>query len=279
MMNKGIINIYGDITDCPFMEGEYSAQLMSQKLEELKDCDEITVNINSMGGSVAEGLAIYNQLTQHPAKITTVANGFACSIASLIFMAGDTRIMTNASLLMVHNAWTMTVGNANELRKQADDLEKITQASINVYMEKTGLDESTVKELLDNETWLDANEALELGFVTEIANEKDEVVAQSVKMSLISMIKEKCKPDDDKKKKCEDDNQIEQKVIKCPECDYEGEMSQDEDGDYICPKCGAKIEVDTDTMDKCGGGNKDDKKKKKQGAELNAMSSFLNLFK
>lgn len=276
-MNKGVISIYGDITDCPFMDGEYSAQLMSQKLEELKDCEEITVNINSMGGSVAEGVAIYNQLVQHPAKITTVANGFACSIASLIFMAGDTRIMTNASLLMVHNAWIMTVGNANELRKQADDLEKITQASVNVYMEKTGLDEATVKELLDNETWLDANEALELGFATEISNEKNEAVAQSVKMSLISMIKEKCK-DDDKKKKCEEDNKIEQKVIKCPECDYEGEMAQDEDGNYICPKCNAKIEVDTDeSMEKCG--NKDDNKKKKQGTELKAMSSFLNLLK
>lgn len=273
-MNKGTISIYGDITECPYMEGEFSAQLMSQKLEELKDCDEITVNINSMGGSVPEGLAIYNQLVQHPAKITTVVNGFGCSIASLIFMAGDTRIMSNASLLMVHNAWTMTVGNAEELRKQADDLEKITQASINVYMEKTGLDEATVKELLDNETWLDANEAVELGFATEIMSEKNEVVAQSVKMSLINMIKEKCKPDDDKKKKSQDDNKVNQKVIKCPECDYEGEMEQDEDGNYICPECGAKIEVDTDDVEeKCG----DDKKKKKQSAE--PIGSFLNLFK
>ncbi len=118
-------------------------------------------------------MAIYNSLRRHKAKIKTFCDGFAASIASVIFMAGDERIMSIASLLFVHNAWTYTAGNANELRKQADDLETITQASINAYMNHVSITEEELKELLDKESWISPQDALEMGFATSVINDNN----------------------------------------------------------------------------------------------------------
>lgn len=182
------INIYGDITSWEWHESNVSSYTLSKELSQL-DADVINIHINSYGGEVAEGLAIYNSLKNHKAKIKTYCDGFACSIASVIFMAGDERVMYNSSLLMIHNAWTYTAGNANELRKQADDLDKITQASINTYLSEVNITEEELKLLLDNETWLTPQESLEYGFATSIINEKNnDKVSQSVKMSLKNII-------------------------------------------------------------------------------------------
>ena len=122
------INIFGDITSWPWLESDVSSYNLVQELDALQDTGQIDVYINSYGGEVAEGLAIYSALKRHKAKVITHCEGFACSVASVIFMAGDERVMSNASLLMIHNAWTYTQGNAQELRKEADDLDTITQA-------------------------------------------------------------------------------------------------------------------------------------------------------
>lgn len=183
------INIYGDITSWEWIDSDISSYTLSKVLESLPDTIEnINVYINSYGGEVAEGLAIYNALKRHKAKVTTYCDGFACSIASVIFMAGDERIMSNASLLMIHNAWTYAQGNANELRKQADDLDVITQASINAYMSKINITEEELKEMLDSEKWMECNEALEKGFITTIVNDNTTKVSQSVKKTLAKMI-------------------------------------------------------------------------------------------
>ena len=92
---------------------------------------------------------------------------------------------------MIHNPFTHVVGNANELRKTADDLEKMGQVSVDIYCQVTGLDESVIKEMMDNETWITGEEAKEMGFATSFENESDEVVdvvVQSVKRSLINRI-------------------------------------------------------------------------------------------
>ena len=185
--NEATINIYGDITSWEWFESDVSSYTLSKELEVI-EADTIHVYINSYGGEVAEGLAIYNALKRHKAKIITHTDGFACSIASVIFMAGDERIMSTASLLMIHNAWTYAKGNANELRKQADDLDVITQASINAYMMDINITEDELKQLLDNETWLSPQSALDMNFCTSIVNEKDSNKAsQSVKKSLSKM--------------------------------------------------------------------------------------------
>lgn len=184
------INIFGDITSWDWEEfGEMSAHTLSKQLEELGDVNTINVHISSYGGEVKEGLAIYNALKNHKAKIKTYCDGFACSIASVIFMAGDERIMSKASLLMIHNAWINAMGNANELRKQAEDLDKITQASINAYMEHVNISEEELKELLDKESYLTYDECLDMGFATAVTSEaKNEKASQSVRQSIINLI-------------------------------------------------------------------------------------------
>ncbi len=188
--NTASINIYGDITSWAWEElGEMSAVNLSKQLEAMGDVEQINVFINSYGGEVAEGLAIYNALKRHKAKVTTYCDGFACSIASVIFMAGDIRIMNEASLLMIHNAWTFASGNASELRKQADDLEKITQASVEAYKAHSSLTEEEIKALMDAETWILPTEALEYGFATKIEKTEKEKASQNAFMKLFDIIK------------------------------------------------------------------------------------------
>ena len=166
--------IFGDICAWPWeSQGEQSGVSVVRQLKEL-DADEIRVHINSYGGDVAEGLAIYNVLREHKAKITTICDGFACSAASVVFMAGDKRVMQPASLLMIHNAWTVAMGNAAELRKPADDIETITQASVEAYKKVATISEEEIKALMDAETWILPKDAVEYGFATEIDDEDDD---------------------------------------------------------------------------------------------------------
>lgn len=186
--NEADITIFGDITSWPWLNSDVSAYMLSKQIAEL-DVDVINVHLSSYGGEVAEGLAIYNSLKQHRAKIKTYCDGFACSIASVIFMAGEERIMSNASLLMIHNPWTWTEGNAQELRKIADDLDKMSQASVNAYMEHVSLKEDQVKELLDNETWLLPQEALDYGFATMVTGTQQQAkYSQSVRNNLMQAL-------------------------------------------------------------------------------------------
>lgn len=171
--------IFGDITSWPWYEGDESSYGLVKKLQNL-DVENITVHINSYGGEVAEGLAIYNTLKDNNMKVTTVCDGFACSAASVVFMAGDERIIKEASLLMIHNAWTYAKGDSNALKKQAADLEKITQASVNAYKSKANISEEKIKELMNDESWITADEAVEYGLATRTeAEEKNEKANQS----------------------------------------------------------------------------------------------------
>ena len=192
------INIYGDITSWAWEDwGEMSANILSKQLEALGDVDEIHVYINSYGGEVAEGLAIYNALRRHKAKITTYCDGFACSIASVIFMAGDERVMNEASLLMIHNAWTWASGNASELRKLAEDMDKITQASVEAYKAHSNLSEEEIKAMMDAETWILPSEALEWGFATTVDKTENKNASQSAFKQLMNIITAHQETDDD----------------------------------------------------------------------------------
>jgi ATP-dependent Clp protease protease subunit len=184
------LNIYGDICRYAWEEyGEMSAYNLSRQLEEMGDVKQINVYINSYGGEVAEGLAIYNALKRHKAKVTTYCDGFACSIASVIFMAGEERVMSESSMLMIHNAWTWASGNAEQLRKQADDLEKITQASVEAYKAHSSLSEEEIKALMDAETWILPEEALSYGFATKIEKTEKEKANQNALVKLFEIVK------------------------------------------------------------------------------------------
>ena len=166
--------IFGDICAWAWQDvGEQSGVTIVNQLKEL-DVDTINVHINSYGGDVSEGLAIYNVLREHKAQIVTICDGFACSAASVVFMAGDRRVMQPASLLMIHNAWTVAMGNAAELRKTADDIETITQASVEAYKTVATISEKKIKELMDAETWILPKDAVDYGFATEIDDEDED---------------------------------------------------------------------------------------------------------
>ena len=109
-------------------------------------------------------------LKQNPAHVNVYVDGLAASIASVIAMSGDAIFMPSNAMMMIHNPWTMAVGNAEELRKQADDLDQITKSSVQTYLAKAGdkLDEDKLKELMDNETWLTAQEAVDYGLADEV---------------------------------------------------------------------------------------------------------------
>jgi ATP-dependent protease ClpP protease subunit len=161
------------------IESETSAKYIQEKLEESKDVTEINIFINSYGGEVKEGLAIYNQLKRHPAQKTVYIDGFACSIASVIAMAGDRIIMGDNTLMMIHHASMAAFGNAEELRKAANDIEVIDRASCSSYLTRAGdkLTEETLNELLDSQTWLDAKQCLQYGLCDEIAGKENSLIA------------------------------------------------------------------------------------------------------
>lgn len=159
--------IYGTITSWPWRESDVSSYTLSKVLAASK-AKRVVVHVNSSGGDVAEGLAIFNQLMERE-EVVTVCDGFACSMASAIFMAGKRRIMRPASLLMIHNASMDAGGNAEELRKAADDLETINNVAVSTYRSRISLSDEELKTLLDHETFITPEQAMEWGFATEIS--------------------------------------------------------------------------------------------------------------
>lgn len=142
-------------------------------LNQNKNASRIDIYINSPGGSVSEGIAIYNILKRTRSYKRVFIDGFACSIASVIAMAGNSISMPKSSMQMIHNAWTWTAGNASELRKAADDLDKINEIVVNAYMSKFKGTEEELRELLDNESYLTAEECLEYGLCTKIVEDNE----------------------------------------------------------------------------------------------------------
>jgi len=183
--------IFGDIDawgSCGDKENpDRNASEIVSALRDLKT-KNLTVHINSYGGDVKEGLAIYNTIKNSGLNVTTICDGFACSIASVIFMAGEKRIMNDASLLMIHNPWTIAVGNAEEMRKQADDLDIIAQASVEAYKASSCLLDDEIHQLMDKETWILPEQAVEYGFATEINKKSDDGLQQSAIRQIIEKL-------------------------------------------------------------------------------------------
>lgn len=152
-------------------EAETSANHFRDVLEAHPDVTQINVYIDSPGGYVNEGVTIYNQLRRHPAHKTVYVDGFACSIASVIAMAGDEVIMGPNTMMMIHNVATETYGNADQLRKTADTLDVMNDASRQAYLDKAGdkLPEDELEQMMNEETWLTAAQCVDLGLADRIS--------------------------------------------------------------------------------------------------------------
>jgi len=132
------------------------------------DGQHIHLRINSPGGSVVEGTAIYNALRRHKGGLTVHIDALAASMASVIAMAGAPVYIADNALMMIHNPWTVSMGDSDQLRKEADLLDKLKSTLVNAYTRKTGMDQEQIAEMMDSETWLDAVEAVALGFADAI---------------------------------------------------------------------------------------------------------------
>lgn len=148
---------------------------------------KINVHINSPGGDVFEGMAIYNMLVNHKADVDVSIDGVAASSASLIAMAGDVIRMSKASFLMIHNPWTVMSGDAEELRKEADLLDKISDVFAQAYCARSGQGKDDILAMMKEETWFEPSEAVESGFAHEITGEVDDIdVSASFDLSVFN---------------------------------------------------------------------------------------------
>lgn len=170
-----------------YTESETSAEYFRKALAEIPENATIELHINSYGGSVKEGIAIYNQLKQKKCKeIVAYVDGFAYSVASVIMQAADRRIMGLGTSLLIHNMWLSVAGNAKELRKAADDLDVLMESNRQIYMERVNITEDELIEMLDNETYLTPEKAVEMGFADEVG--KTETPAPDITQQLQQQI-------------------------------------------------------------------------------------------
>lgn len=132
------------------------------------DADQINLHINSPGGSVFDGIAIYQALVQHRAKVVVHVDGWAASIASVIAMAGDTIKIGEAAQIMIHQPWSWVMGTASDMRKEADVLDSIEGAIIDVYAARTGGDRAEISGWVGEETWFKGQDAVDAGFADEV---------------------------------------------------------------------------------------------------------------
>lgn len=176
-MNNKWYNIQGKATDAVaeiyiFDEiGAYgiTAQDFIAEMKEYKDTP-VNLRINCIGGDVFDGMAMYNIIKKREAKTTAYIEGIAASMGSVIALAADEVVMAENSLFMIHNAWGGAMGEAEDMRKTASVLEKISNEIANIYKRKTRLSLDRITDMMDEETWLNAEEAYELGFIDSISD-------------------------------------------------------------------------------------------------------------
>lgn len=156
------ILIYEDVGESWF--GGVSAKQFAADIKGLGAVETINVRLNSYGGDVFDGLAIYRQLVEHPARVVAHVDGIAASIASIIAMAGNEIRIAEAGFLMIHDAWGVAIGNAADMREVADRLETVTGSLTDVYVARTKQDRGAIRDWMQAETWFTAAEAVEHGF-------------------------------------------------------------------------------------------------------------------
>lgn len=179
--NKAKLYIYDDVTEYgefnwdtwEYEDSETSARYMRDRLSEIPEDQEIELHINSNGGSVKEGVAIYNLLRQAPNKKTGIVDGVAHSVAFLILQACDVRKMGIGTSALVHNMWMYVAGNAAQLRKAADDLDDLMETNRQIFLQRATITEDELRQIMDEETYLTPERALEYGLIDEIVGKID----------------------------------------------------------------------------------------------------------
>lgn len=244
------VSEYGDFDwwTWEYTESKTSAEYFRKALAAIPETDTIELHINSYGGSVKEGVAIYNQLKQKKCKeIVAYVDGFAYSIASVIMQAADRRIMGLGTSLLIHNMWLSIAGNAEDLRKAADDLDVLMESNRQIYLERINITEEELIEMMNNETYLTPDQAVEMGFADEIDKKSStdpETTVQNMQQQLTQMrramteqkafrteLLEFCKAAQQKKDEGDEDDKDDE-----DETDDETDGTGDEDDEKKDPK-------------------------------------------
>jgi ATP-dependent Clp protease protease subunit len=200
-----ILHLNGTIAEESWFDDDVTPQLFKDEL--MAGTGDVTVWINSPGGDCIAAAQIYNMLMEYPGSVTVKIDGIAASAASVIAMAGARVLMSPVSMLMIHNPMTIAFGDSGEMQKAIEMLGSVKDSIINAYAIKTGLSRTKLSHLMDAETWMDANKAVELGFADGILSRSGETEAMgipnvsmlhskaSVVNSLMGKIAAKCKID------------------------------------------------------------------------------------
>ena len=192
----------GEISDETWYGDEVTPKMFKEELQDGEG--DITVWINSPGGDVFAAAQIYNMLMDYKGNVTVKIDGLAASAASVIAMAGTEVQMSPVAMMMIHNPATIAIGDSSEMKKAIDMLDEVKESIVNAYEIKTGMSRAKISHLMDAETWMDANSAVEMGFADEILQRSvtDEVEIPTVSMvysqaavtnSLMDKIAAKCK--------------------------------------------------------------------------------------
>lgn len=185
------IRIYDEISSDDFWGDVVTAKMINDQLDEAKG-KPLNIHINSYGGEVFEGFAIYNNLMNYGGHIEVFIDGICASIASVIAMAGNKIHMNKASMMMIHNASGVAYGDAEEMKKVVSALEQINDVIRGVYKDRTGLEEDVLKDYMDKETFFKPEECVELGFADDIIDmETEDKPTQTAMENLIQSLSDR----------------------------------------------------------------------------------------
>ena len=184
---EAIITLYGTIGSNECSDDVVDKHIRNT-LNSLKDYEKIKLYVNSPGGSVMAATSIYNALKNHKAFIEVYVDGIAASSATIITCAGDKVYMPNNTMFMVHNPMTVASGSSKDFNKTADVLDKVKETILNTYVSKTGQEKEILSQLMDDESWLSAEEALEYGFIDEILVQNASIENMGEKLIVNSIV-------------------------------------------------------------------------------------------
>jgi ATP-dependent protease ClpP protease subunit len=249
--------------------GFISAAAVKKQIDTAGNFSKVRVRINSPGGDAFEGIAIHNLLRAQGKPIETCIDGVAASSASIIAMAGDTRTIGNNAMMMIHNAWSCCCGNAADMRKLADTLDKISGSIAQTYVDRSGMTAEEITALMDDETWMSADDCVKNKFCTAIA---DPPAEQSAKAMALAQRFEAL----GKLKKPPKDFQTAMAAMAADACACDCEDCMDGD----CPSCSNK-ECDDANCEDCpmqsGTGNSADVKPEAAASNLSLYEARLKM--
>ena len=201
-VQKRTLFLNGTIAEDSWFDDDVTPKLFRDEL--MADSGDITVWLNSPGGDCVAAAQIYNMLMDYKGSVTVKIDGIAASAASVIAMAGTKVLMSPVSMMLIHNPMTVALGNSDEMQKAIEMLQEVKESIINAYEIKTGLSREKLSHLMDAETWMNANKAVELGFADGIlqrSNETENIALPTASMmysrvnvvnSLMGKIAAKC---------------------------------------------------------------------------------------